>query len=91
MEHIGGYTIEAKLGEGGMGTVYLAYSRGGRAVAVKVVKPELAADPAFRARFRVEVEAARAVGGVHTAPVDDADPDGEPPWLATAYVRGPTL
>ncbi|WP_406102896.1 WD40 repeat domain-containing serine/threonine protein kinase [Streptomyces sp. NBC_01003] len=91
MEHIGGYTIEAKLGEGGMGTVYLAYSRSGRAVAVKVVKPELAADPAFRARFRIEVEAARAVGGVHTAPVDDADPDGEPPWLATAYVRGPTL
>ncbi|WP_369228994.1 WD40 repeat domain-containing serine/threonine protein kinase [Streptomyces sp. R21] len=91
MEHIGGYTIRAKLGEGGMGTVYLAYSRGGRALAVKVVKPELAADPAFRARFRVEVTAARAVGGVHTAPVVDADLDGEPPWLATAYVPGPTL
>ncbi|MFD9307024.1 WD40 repeat domain-containing serine/threonine protein kinase [Streptomyces sp. NPDC060048] len=91
MEHIGGFTLGAKLGEGGMGTVYLAYSRGGRAVAVKVVKPELAADPAFRARFHVEVQAARDVGGVHTAPVVDADPNGKPPWLATAYVPGPNL
>ncbi|WP_425555718.1 serine/threonine-protein kinase [Kitasatospora kazusensis] len=74
-----------------MGTVYLARSRGGRLLAVKVARPELAADPAFRARFRVEVEAARRVGGFHTAQVVDADPDAEPPWLATAYVPGPTL
>ncbi|MFD7335235.1 serine/threonine-protein kinase [Streptomyces violascens] len=89
--HIGTYAVERELGAGGMGTVYLARSRGGRPVAVKVARPELAADPNFRARFRAEVEAARQVGGFHTAPVVDADPDAAAPWLATAYIAGPTL
>ncbi|ROQ67828.1 serine/threonine protein kinase [Streptomyces sp. 840.1] len=90
-EHIGGYAVERELGAGGMGTVYLARSRGGRAVAVKVARPELASDPHFRERFRAEVAAARSVGGFHTAPVVDADPSADAPWLATAYVPGPTL
>lgn len=90
-ESIGVYTVERQLGAGGMGTVYLARSRGGRAVAVKVARPELAADRTFRARFRAEVDAARRVGGFHTAPVVDADPDAKAPWLATAYIPGPTL
>jgi serine/threonine protein kinase len=91
MERIGAYVVERVLGEGGMGTVYLARSRGGRAVAVKVAKPELARDPGFRERFRKEVAAARAVGGFHTAPVVDADPEAPAPWMATAYIPGPTL
>ncbi|UJA07999.1 protein kinase domain-containing protein [Streptomyces collinus] len=91
MERIGGYLVERKLGEGGMGTVFLARTRGGRAVALKVAKAELTADPVFRERFRSEVEAARAVGGFHTASVVDADVDGDPLWLATAYIPGPTL
>lgn len=89
--HIGPYTVERLLGEGGMGVVYLARSRGGRQVAVKVARSELARDPGFRDRFRAEVEAARKVGGFHTAPVVNADPDAETPWLATAYIPGPTL
>ncbi|MEV7198145.1 PQQ-binding-like beta-propeller repeat protein [Streptomyces sp. NPDC093510] len=74
-----------------MGRVHLAASRSGRAVAVKVVRPELAADPDFRRRFKAEVDAARAVSGAFTAPVVDADPEGPQPWLATAYIPGPSL
>ncbi|WP_406451228.1 serine/threonine protein kinase [Streptomyces sp. NBC_00876] len=90
-ESIGGYAVERELGAGGMGVVYLARSRGGRAVAVKVARSELATDPHFRERFRAEVEAARSVGGFHTAQVVDADPAAAAPWLATAYIPGPTL
>ena len=85
VERIGGYVVEAKLGEGGMGTVYLACSRGGRAVAVKVAKPELASDPEFRARFRAEVTAARAVGGFHTAPARRPDPRDTSPALTMRH------
>ncbi|MEV5972137.1 protein kinase [Streptomyces sp. NPDC051921] len=87
----GRYRLIGRLGQGGMGVVYLGRSRSGRAVAVKVVRPDLSTDPEFRRRFAREVTAARQVGGFHTAPVVDADPDGHPAWLVTAYVPGPTL
>ncbi|MGW7436038.1 serine/threonine-protein kinase [Streptomyces sp. NPDC054849] len=85
------YTLEQVLGEGGMGRVYLGRSRGGRHVAVKVVRPDRLHDPRSRARFRREVDVARRVGGIHTPAVHAADPDGAQPWLATVYVPGPTL
>jgi serine/threonine protein kinase len=85
------FRLQSRLGAGGMGRVYLATSPGGRAVAVKVVHPELARDPEFMRRFRHEVTAAEAVSGVYTAPVVGAGPDDSPPWLATAYVPGPSL
>ena len=88
---VGPYRLTGVLGSGGMGRVFLALSPGGRPVAVKVVKAELAADPEFRARFRREVTAARSVSGLYTAPVVDADLEGPVPWLATAYVDGPSL
>ncbi len=88
---VGAYTLLGRLGGGGMGQVYLGRSPGGRPVAVKLVHSAIAADPGFRLRFAQEVEAARSVGGFHTAPVVDADPDGDPPWLVTAYVPGPSL
>jgi serine/threonine protein kinase len=88
---VGPYRIRARLGAGGMGQVFLGYSPGGRAVAVKVVHRELAQDPAFRTRFRREVAAARAVSGAYTAPVTAAGPDDDPPWLATVFVPGPSL
>jgi hypothetical protein len=88
---VGPYRVVGRLGQGGMGHVYLARSPGGRAVAIKVVRPELAAKRGFRDRFAREVAAARGVSGVFTAAVVDADPDAELPWMATAYVDGPSL
>jgi eukaryotic-like serine/threonine-protein kinase len=90
-ERVGNYQVLDRLGQGAMGAVFLARSAGGRLVAVKVAKPELAANPEFRERFRQEVAALRMVGGFWTAAVVDADPDATYPWLATEYVRGPTL
>lgn len=88
---VAGYRLAARLGAGGMGRVYLSYTQGGRPVAIKVVRPELADDPAFRRRFRREVEAARRVRGAYTAELIDADAGGTPPWSATLYVPGPSL
>ncbi|MFI6150795.1 serine/threonine-protein kinase [Streptomyces sp. NPDC051109] len=88
---VGPYRITARLGAGGMGQVYLGESRSGRRVAVKVVRPEIASDPGFRARFRREVEAAKAVGGFWTATVVDADPEAETPWVASDYIPATDL
>ncbi|MDX3695156.1 serine/threonine-protein kinase [Streptomyces europaeiscabiei] len=88
---VAGYRLAARLGAGGMGRVYLSHTQGGRPVAIKVVRPELADDPAFRRRFGREIKAARRVRGAYTAELIDADPDGVPPWLATLYVPGPSL
>ncbi|MFI9356376.1 serine/threonine-protein kinase [Streptomyces lydicus] len=88
---LGGYRLLGRLGAGGMGRVFLGRSAGGRTVAVKVVHAHFAVDDQFRARFRREIEAARRVGGAWTAPVLDADPDADVPWIATGYVAGPSL
>lgn len=88
---IGPYRIVGRLGSGGMGWVYLGRSPAGREVAVKVVRPELAAEGEFRERFAREVAAARVVSGAYTAAVVDADTEAELPWLATMYVPGPSL
>ncbi|GAA2933345.1 serine/threonine-protein kinase [Streptomyces thioluteus] len=90
-EYAGRYRLEGRLGSGGMGVVHLAHSPSGLRLAVKVVHAEYAADPEFRARFRQEVTAARRVSGAFTAPVVDADPDCERPWMATLCIAGPTL
>ncbi|MGW2227261.1 WD40 repeat domain-containing serine/threonine protein kinase [Streptomyces formicae] len=88
---VGPYRLEGRLGEGGMGSVFLGTSPGGRQVAVKLIRRELASAPQFRERFAREVEAARRVGGFHTAQVVDADPEAASPWLVTAFIPGPTL
>ncbi|MFF4079414.1 PQQ-binding-like beta-propeller repeat protein [Streptomyces sp. NPDC001777] len=88
---VGRYRIVARIGAGGMGQVYLGRSPGGRPVALKVVRPELARDVDFRRRFVREVTAARRVNGAFTAGVVDAEPDGSPAWLATVYVSGVSL
>lgn len=88
---ISGYTLQYRLGTGGMGSVYLSYTREGLPVAIKIIKPELAENEEFRRRFSREVGAAQRVRGPFTTPVIAADPDGPVPWLATGYVAGPSV
>lgn len=90
-EYAGHYRLESCLGSGGMGVVHLARSTSGLKLAVKVVHAQLARDREFRGRFRQEVAAARRVSGAFTAPVVDADPEAERPWMATLFIPGPTL
>jgi hypothetical protein len=88
---VGPYKLLGRLGAGGMGEVYLAKSPGGRLVAIKLIRPELAEERGFRSRFSSEISAARNVSGIYTAAVVDADAEAELPWMATVYVAGPSL
>ena len=89
---VGPYRIEAVLGQGGMGRVFLARQAApadATPVALKVLSHT--EDATARARFRRELAAARRVEGDGTARVLDGDPDADAPWLATEYIEGPTL
>ncbi|MGF7236087.1 MAG: serine/threonine-protein kinase, partial [Frankia sp.] len=88
---LGPYLLQGRLGQGGMGTVYLGRTGNGPWLAIKVIRDEYASDDDFRNRFRREAENARRVARFCTASVVDADPDGNPPYLVTEYVEGPTL
>ena len=88
---LGPYRTIGRLGAGGMGRVLLGVDRNGEHAACKIVHPELAADRGFRERFRREVRMAGSAPRWFTAPVLDADPDDDPPWLATEFVEGPSL
>jgi len=87
---LGRWQIVDRLGAGAMGVVFLGID-GNEASAVKVIRPDLASDTTFRARFRREVIAARRVSSRHVARVIEADPDDELPWMASELVRGPSL
>ncbi|GGS70405.1 hypothetical protein GCM10010222_09220 [Streptomyces tanashiensis] len=88
---IAGYRLLGRLGAGGMGVVYLGRTESGELAAVKVTLADHADQPDFRARFRREVEAARRVVSPWAVPVTGADPDAPEPWMATAFVPGPSL
>ncbi|KRE44068.1 protein kinase domain-containing protein [Knoellia sp. Soil729] len=88
---LGSYRLVQRLGEGGMGVVHLGLDRHGKAVAIKVLRPHVAHDPAARARLAREVETLRRIRSPHVAPVIDADVEGDRPFIVTRYVPGPPL
>jgi serine/threonine protein kinase len=91
-DEFGPYKIESALGRGGMGTVYLAtHTRLERRVALKVIAPELADDPDFRARFLRESQLAASLDHPHVIPIYDADEVEGVLYLAMRYVDGPSL
>jgi len=90
-DKLGPYRLLERLGEGGMGVVYLATDPDHRKVAVKALRPALAADPNARRRLAREVETMRRVRSPFVAEVLDADVTCDPPYIVTRYVSGRTL
>src|SRR5690606_36417135 len=86
-----GYVLHERIGEGGMGVVYQAVDPRGRTVAVKLLKPQISADPEVRRRFAREARVLSRVRGNHVAEVLDADVLAETPYVVTRYVAGPSL
>lgn len=89
-ESIGPFSLVAKLGSGGMGSVYLGF-RALDLVAIKIINGSLLDDAAIRQRFRGEIEALGRVRNQFVARLIEADADAENPWIATEFVNGPTL
>src|SRR5215831_13751499 len=90
-DRLGPYRLLERLGEGGMGVVYLAADPEHRKVAVKALRPAVAADPTARRRLAREVETMRRVRSPYVAEVIDADVTCDPPYIVTRYVSGRTL
>ncbi|MFJ5926729.1 serine/threonine-protein kinase [Kitasatospora sp. NPDC092948] len=88
---VGPYRLHRRLGAGGMGVVFLGSDRKGQRVALKLIRAELAEDAEFRTRFAREIAAASRIRGGCTARVMGSDIEADRPWLATAYVPGPSL
>ena len=88
----GRYSLERELGRGGMGVVYLAREVAlERLVAIKVLPPRLAADPALRARFLREARTAAQLSQPNIVPIHTVDETGAFVWFAMAYIDGETL
>jgi hypothetical protein len=88
---IGPYRLIKKIGEGGMGVVYLAMDPDGRQVAIKALGPAVASDPNARLRLAREVETMRRVHSRHVAEILAADINGPAPYIVTRFVPGRTL
>ncbi len=90
-DRLGPYRLLDRIGEGGMGVVYLARDPEQRSVAVKILRPAVAGDPNARRRLAREVETMRRVRSPFVAEVLDTDVSSETPYIVTRYVPGRTL
>ncbi len=93
LQQLGGYVVVKKIGEGGMGSVFLAQDpKLGRKVAIKTMRRELAADKSNRDRFEREARAAAAVEHENIVPIlhiGEAS-DGSP-FIAMPFLHGEML
>jgi tRNA A-37 threonylcarbamoyl transferase component Bud32 len=90
-ERIGPYRLLERIGEGGMGVVFMARDAAGKTVALKVLRSVVAEEPMARRRLAREVETMRRVRSPYVAEVIDADLAGDMPYIVTRYVPGRTL
>jgi len=90
-DRLGPYRLLDRIGEGGMGVVYLGRDPEQRSVAIKVLRPAVAGDPNARRRLAREVETMRRVRSPFVAEVLDTDVAGQTPYIVTRYVPGRTL
>ncbi|MBA9001782.1 serine/threonine protein kinase [Thermomonospora cellulosilytica] len=88
---VGGFALQGRLGEGGQGTVYLGVGADGERAAVKVLHRSPDEDPAMRRQFEREMTAVRRVAPFCTARILAADPGGDPPYVVSEYIDGPSL
>src|SRR4051794_19561984 len=88
---LGAYELLGRLGEGGQGVVYLGAGPSGDEVAIKWLRPDLAADPGMIERFLREVAAAKRVAPFCTAQVIETGVDAERPYIVSEYIEGPSL
>ncbi|HUA05024.1 MAG TPA: serine/threonine-protein kinase [Solirubrobacteraceae bacterium] len=89
---LGGYRLDQVAGRGGMGVVYRATQvRLDRVVALKVIAPELASDPAFRERFQREARLLASVDDPHVVPVYEADEVDDKLLLSMRWIDGGDL
>ncbi len=89
--HVGDYTLLSRIGEGGMGVVHLARRTDGHRVALKVLRPHIVGDDEARERLAREVNSLSRIRSRWVAEIEDADPYGPIPYVATRYVPGLSL
>ncbi|MGH3377067.1 MAG: serine/threonine-protein kinase, partial [Actinoallomurus sp.] len=90
-DHAGPYRLLDLLGQGGMGVVHRGIGADDREVAIKLMRPELAASTDFRRRLAREVDTMRRVHSPYVAEVLDADVEAERPYVVTRFIRGRPL
>src|SRR5215472_475940 len=90
-DRLGPYRLLGRIGEGGMGVVFLARDASEQTVALKVLRSVAAEEPMARRRLAREVETMQRVRSPYVAEVIDADLTGDMPYIVTRYVPGRTL